>query len=69
MTDLVCSATACREAATRAVVWNNPRLHSPERRKVWTACPAHAQYLEDFVAARGFHRETIDVQALTQEDG
>ncbi|WP_462417587.1 hypothetical protein [Kytococcus sp. Marseille-QA3725] len=69
MTDLVCSATACRARAVHAVVWNNPALHSPERRKVWTACDEHVQHLQDFVAVRGFHRETIGVGELTKEDG
>ena len=69
MTEVICSATACRARAHHAVVWNNPALHSPERRKVWTACDEHVQYLTDFVALRGFHRETIPVADLTEGDG
>ena len=33
----ICSAKACRAFATWAVVWNNPRLHTPDREKVWVA--------------------------------
>lgn len=50
----ICSRAGCRTAATRAVVWRNPRIHSPERRKVWLACDEHAPYLRDYLAARDF---------------
>ncbi|GHJ06850.1 hypothetical protein TPA0907_12170 [Micromonospora humidisoli] len=40
-----------------ALRWNNPRLHDPERRKTWLACPAHRGSLGDFLDARGFLRE------------
>ena len=36
---------------------------------MWTACDEHVQYLTDFVALRGFHRETIPVADLTEGDG
>ena len=52
----VCSAKKCRTEASWAVVWNNPRLHSPEREKVWLACDAHRQSLADHLAARSFLR-------------
>ena len=32
---LRCSAKGCRADAARAILWNNPSLHTPERRKVW----------------------------------
>lgn len=68
-TDLVCSHKECRDTASRAVVWNNPQLHEPGRRKVWTACGEHVQFLQDFVALRGFHVETIGVDELREGDG
>jgi hypothetical protein len=37
--------------------WNNPKLHTPDRRKVWLACDEHRQSLSDFLAARQFLRE------------
>ena len=52
----MCSAKKCRTEASWAVVWNNPRLHSPEREKVWLACDAHRQSLADHLAARSFLR-------------
>ncbi|GHJ15182.1 hypothetical protein TPA0908_31770 [Micromonospora sp. AKA38] len=39
--------------------WRNPRLHAPDRRKTWLACPAHRASLGDFLDARGFLREVV----------
>ncbi|MDX2375282.1 hypothetical protein M4I32_00490 [Microbacterium sp. LRZ72] len=49
-----CSRAGCREPAHWQVQWRNPRIHGPERRKVWLACPAHVEYLRDYLAARDF---------------
>jgi hypothetical protein len=32
---LICSAKGCRAPARHALLWNNPSLHTPDRRKVW----------------------------------
>jgi hypothetical protein len=48
--------------------WNNPRLHPPERRKTWLACDAHRESLAGFLQLRGFLRETVPVDALTDGD-
>ncbi len=53
----VCSARGCRAAARHELRWNNPKLHTPERRKTWLACDEHRQSLADFLAARNFLRE------------
>lgn len=66
---LVCSSKGCRAAARHAVVWNNPRLHAPERRKVWLACDEHRDHLRDFVQLRGFLIEVVPVEELTEADG
>jgi len=50
----ICSAKGCRNAASHAVVWNNPKIHAPEREKVWMACDEHARSLADFLDLRGF---------------
>jgi hypothetical protein len=65
----VCSAKGCRATAQHAVIWNNPKLHTAERRKVWLACADHRQSLSDFVALRGFLIEVIPVEDLTAADG
>lgn len=51
-----CSAKACREPAAHLVIWNNPRLHTPDREKTWAACDAHRQTLADYLQVRGFLR-------------
>ena len=50
----ICSAKDCRRSAAWSVVWNNPKLHTPDRRKVWLACEEHRQHLADFLDLRGF---------------
>ncbi len=67
--DLVCSAKACRAPATRALLWNNPTLHTPERRKVWLACDTHTATLGDFLRLRSFLIGTIPVEDLDDTHG
>ncbi len=59
--ELTCSAKGCTAPATAEVRWNNPKIHTPERRKVWLACPDHDTSLTSFLSARGFWRETVPV--------
>jgi hypothetical protein len=66
---LVCSSRGCRADATWGLRWNNPRLHTSDRRKVWLACDEHRSHLETFLSARGFHRDTVPVTALGPHDG
>jgi hypothetical protein len=49
-----CSRAGCRAPARWRVEWRNPRIHSPDRRKVWVACDEHRDYLRDYLAAREF---------------
>jgi hypothetical protein len=58
---LVCSAKGCRAPATCALRWNNPKLHEPQRRKTWLACPDHQASLTEFLQVRGFLREVDPV--------
>jgi hypothetical protein len=53
----VCSAKGCREGAAWLLAWNNPKLHTPDRRKLWTACDQHLEQLRLFLDTRGFLRE------------
>ena len=64
-----CSAKACRREAVWAHLWNNPRLHTPERRKVWLACDEHRVSLGDFLSLRGFLRETVPVAEIPADAG
>jgi hypothetical protein len=52
-----CSAKGCTAPAVWDLRWNNPKLHTPDRRKVWLACEDHKASLSDFLGARGFLRE------------
>ena len=67
-------ATACADAsrperirpssvvtapAVWALQWNNPKVHTPERRKTWLACDEHRTTLGDFLGARGFLKDVV----------
>lgn len=51
--ETVCSRKGCRAAAAWQVRWNNPKIHTPERRKIWLACEDHRGWLEDYLKLRG----------------
>ncbi|MFW0119161.1 acetone carboxylase [Rothia sp. CCM 9417] len=53
-----CSRKGCQAAATSEILWNNPKVHTPDRRKTWAACTEHTAYLQDFLVARGFWKQT-----------
>ena len=52
-----CSRKGCQQAAEFQLLWNNPKVHTPERRKVWLACDEHRRSLADFLSARNFLKE------------
>lgn len=62
MSDARCSRAGCHDVANWLVVWRNPRIHTPDRRKTWSACDAHVDYLRDYLAARDF---PVEVEALS----
>lgn len=66
---MTCSARACSADAAWALQWNNPRLHTPERRKTWLACDDHRDSLSEFLAARGFLREVEPVTDTGSSEG
>lgn len=55
----VCSSKGCRAPAAWQLLWNNPKIHTPDRRKVWLACAEHRESLEKFLGARGFLKDTV----------
>ncbi len=63
---VICSARGCREPAAWAVVWNNPRIHTPDREKIWTACDGHRDHLADYLRRRSMLRR---VDALPRPGG
>jgi hypothetical protein len=58
---VVCSRAGCSDPAAWVIAWRNPRIHGIERRKEWSACDAHVEYLRAFLAARDF---PLDVSRL-----
>lgn len=54
-----CSAKGCTREAEWQLLWNNPKLHTPDRRKVWLACEEHRVSLSDFLTARSFLRDVV----------
>jgi hypothetical protein len=65
---LTCSARGCQADAVWVLLWNNPKLHTPDRRKSWLACDEHRTVLGDFLAARGFLKGTVTVEEQEQLD-
>lgn len=59
-----CSRAGCRSSAEWAILWRNPKIHAPERRKTWLACAEHLTYLREFLAARSFPLEVVPVTEL-----
>lgn len=59
-----CSRAGCRDSAAWAILWRNPRIHTPDRRKTWVACDAHVGYLREFLAARDF---PLEVRGLDED--
>jgi hypothetical protein len=69
MAELVCSAKGCRSTAGWAHLWNNPKLHTPDRRKVWLACDEHRTSLGEFLSIRGFLIETVPADKVPETAG
>jgi hypothetical protein len=65
---LSCSAKGCRVPAVWGLRWNNPKLHTPDRRKTWLACEEHRATLGEFLSIRGFLRETVPLEKLGAAD-
>jgi hypothetical protein len=55
----ICSAKGCQADAAWDLQWNNPKIHTPERRKSWLTCDEHRSSLSDFLGARGFLKDVV----------
>ncbi len=58
-----CSAKGCRAEAVHVLVWNNPKVHAPEREKTWVACEVHRTSLAEHLDVRGFLRRVEPLRA------
>ncbi|MEV0265540.1 hypothetical protein AB0I49_29980 [Streptomyces sp. NPDC050617] len=55
----ICSAKGCRAAAVWVLAWNNPKIHTPERRKTWLACDEHREHLSQFLGVRSMLKDVV----------
>lgn len=53
----------CHGPETWEVVWNSPRLHTPDREKVWVACGKHMQPLPDNLTVRSYLKRVEPLRA------
>lgn len=60
-----CSRKGCRTVAVWKLLWNNPRIHSDEYRKVWLACAEHREWLEDYLSLRQLLRDVVPFDETT----
>lgn len=56
MEETICSAKSCRAPARWKLIWNNPKVHTPDREKVWTACDEHREQLSHHLTIRSMLR-------------
>lgn len=63
-----CSARGCQADAVWSLLWNNPKLHTPERRKTWLACDEHRDTLGAFLSARQFLRGIEPLAAADRDE-
>lgn len=64
----VCSAKGCRADAVWVLAWNNPKLHTPERRKTWLACDEHREHLSSFLDVRSFLKDVVPLAEWESPD-
>ncbi|MFD1721026.1 hypothetical protein [Amnibacterium endophyticum] len=59
-----CSRAGCRQQASTAIDWRNPRIHTGDRSKTWLACEEHVPFLTDFLRARAFPLQVRPVEPV-----
>lgn len=57
---VICSAKKCRALAVWSVVWNNPKIHTPDREKVWSACDVHRDTLSTYLTSHQMNLIRVD---------
>ena len=62
-----CSRAKCQRAATHRIEWRNPRIHEPDRIKIWLACGEHLEFLLGFLESRDFPLRVVPVNAPVDE--
>ncbi|HEU4363556.1 MAG TPA: hypothetical protein VFR27_18905 [Mycobacterium sp.] len=67
ISEIICSRTGCTTTATWGMLWNNPKLHTPERRKVWLTCDEHRDYFRSYLSSRSFLKQEVAVADLERK--
>lgn len=49
-----CSRAGCTEMPSWAIHWRNPKIHAPDRTKIWLSCVGHREYFEAYLGQKGF---------------
>jgi len=60
--ELKCSRAGCQQAASFFIHWRNPKIHTPDRVKVWLSCESHKQYFVDYLSMREFFLEAKTIE-------
>jgi len=60
---LRCSKTACREEPAWQIIWRNPKIHTPDRKKVWLSCDDHKDFFDGYLSQRGFPVSIVPVDS------
>lgn len=63
-----CSRKGCQADASWQLLWNNPRIHTPDRRKVWLACGEHRAWLEEYLQVRSLWKDTVPLGQPDESD-
>lgn len=58
-----CSRTACEDSPAWQIVWRNPKIHAPEREKIWLSCEEHKLFFEGYLGQRGFPVRAVAVSS------
>jgi hypothetical protein len=48
-------------AAAFEIKWRNPKIHLAPRTKSWLACQEHLEFLVEYLKARDFYLETVEL--------
>lgn len=63
--EVICSAQKCRALAQWAVIWNNPKIHTPDREKTWSACNDHKDHLSEYLTNHRMNLIRVDPLGTT----
>ena len=66
---MLCSGKGCRADAAYGLLWNNPKVHTPDRLKTWLACEEHRVSLSYFLSVRDFLKDTVPVSEISDSQG